>query len=320
MAKIFDDLMVAANKAAFQMKKSKPELLMITGIAGIVVGGISLCHASMKVPDILEDTKEELEKVHEDLGTDEEMKKATTKVYFETGKKFVSIYAGPVILEVLAIGCMVGSNRELKKRNAALTTAYAALDKLYKEYRKRVVDRFGQDVDYELAHGIEKKEIEETVTDENGKEKKKKSKADIATADESMYMRYFTRSNPEWMNDDLMNIYKFECIHNYLKDKLRRKGFVILNEGHESFGFKEDIPGIVCGWVYDPKYPDRDLIKWTKVKVADEFGHYDDAWAIDFLVDGNIYKELKENDLNGPETGNFALDSLRFPKLMKGVK
>ena len=52
-----------------------------------------------------------------------------------------------------------------KKRNLALVAAYTAVDKGFKDYRKNVVDRFGERVDKELRYGIKAKEVEKTVTD-----------------------------------------------------------------------------------------------------------------------------------------------------------
>ena len=41
-------------------------------------------------------------------------------------------------------------------------------------------------------------EIEETVTDEKGKEKKVKKSIEVADPNASGYVKYFTRSNPYW--------------------------------------------------------------------------------------------------------------------------
>lgn len=322
---IFDPLVAAGTKVAFQMRKKSPEILIGAGITGIVLAGLGLCKASMQVPDILEDANAKLDKVRRDAErhnwSEEEEKTGVRKVYFETGKTFVTIYAAPLTLAVLSIGCMVGSNRELKKRNAGLAGAYAALNKVYSDYRERVVERFGEDVDNELLHGIKKESIEVIETDEDGKEKKKKVKAEIATAEESIYLRYFTKQNPEWMSTDDNNIYKFKCVQEWANFRLKNVGFVTLNEVYAQLGMKETPEGMIIGWRYDKRNPSGDnmvILEWKKVYLPDEYGNYDEAWAIDFNVDGNIYKEMKERDLNGPESGDWIRDSLQFPKLLKG--
>ena len=42
----------------------------------------------------------------------------------------------------------------ISKRYVAMSAAYASADKSFKEYRKRVIDRFGEDTDTELRYGV----------------------------------------------------------------------------------------------------------------------------------------------------------------------
>ena len=43
--------------------------------------------------------------------------------------------------------------------------AYAAIDKGFKEYRNRVIERFGEEVDRELKYNLKAKKFDETVID-----------------------------------------------------------------------------------------------------------------------------------------------------------
>lgn len=66
------------------------------------------------------------------------------------------------------------------------------MDKTFKEYRNRVVERFGAEVDKELRYNIKAKKFEETVTDpDSGKEKKVKSTVDVAAPSTNDYARFF---------------------------------------------------------------------------------------------------------------------------------
>lgn len=71
----------------------------------------------------------------------------------------------------------------------ALSAAYAAVDKGFKDYRERVVERFGEQVDKELKYNIKAKKFDEVTTDpETGKEKKVKTMANVVNpADLSDY-------------------------------------------------------------------------------------------------------------------------------------
>ena len=45
------------------------------------------------------------------------------------------------------------------------------MDQGFKEYRNRVIDRFGKGLDRELKYDIKAETIQEKITDEKGKEK-----------------------------------------------------------------------------------------------------------------------------------------------------
>ena len=168
------------NRAIFQCKKHSPEILAITGTLGVVASGIMACKATLKINDILEESKETVElirKVSEDKSlaekyTEEDSKKDLAIVYAQTGVKLVKLYGPSVILGATSLACLLGSNNILRKRNIALAAAYTTIDKSFKDYRGRVVERFGEAIDKELRYNIKAEEIEETVVDEKGKEKK----------------------------------------------------------------------------------------------------------------------------------------------------
>ena len=74
--------------------------------------------------------------------------------YVQTGIKYAKLYAPAVILGSLSVTSILASNNILRKRNVALGAAYAAIDKSYKEYRGRVIERFGEEVDKELKYNF----------------------------------------------------------------------------------------------------------------------------------------------------------------------
>ena len=96
----------------------------------------------------------------------EDAKKDLAIVYVQTGVKFAKLYGPSVVLGALSITSILASNNILRKRNVALGAAYAAIDKGFKEYRSRVIERFGEEVDRELKYNLKAKKFDETVIDE----------------------------------------------------------------------------------------------------------------------------------------------------------
>ena len=92
------------------------------------------CKATTKVNDIVTKSKETIDKIHDCVGkglhtsdgeeyTQEVANKDLAIVYTQTAWKFVKLYGPSVLIGAASIGCMVGSNRILRKRNVALAAA-----------------------------------------------------------------------------------------------------------------------------------------------------------------------------------------------------
>lgn len=303
--KIMNSVKRSISKAGFGIKKHSPEILVVAGVAGVVVSAVMACKATLKVNEILDESKETIDSIHEcaenpdmkEKYTEEDTKKDLTTVYVHTGLKLAKLYAPSVIVGVMSIGGIVASNRILRKRNVALAAAYTAVDRGYKEYLGRVVERFGKEVDHELRHNIKAKEIVETVTDEKGKEKSVKKTINVADPNvRSDYAAYFMKGNPYWESTSDYNEMFLRAQQNYANDMLIAQGHLTLNEVRKSLGLEETKAGMVVGWIYNPKNPvgdnfvDFDI---REVYLKDEnTGTYDVAYSLDFNVDGNIYDKM----------------------------
>lgn len=302
------------NRVGFQLKKHSPEILVVAGVVGTVVSTVMACKATTKVSDILEKTKEDINSIHdcaanESLAeeyTPEDVKKDLAIVYVQTGVKLAKLYAPAVALGVLSISGILASNNILRKRNVALAAAYATVDKGFKEYRNRVVERFGEEVDRELKHNIKAKKIEKIVIGEDGKEKKVKETISVVDGNSlSDYSFFFEESNPYWEKDGNYNRMFLLAQQQYANDKLRANGYLYLNDVLDTLGIPRTKAGQIVGWVYDSENPNgdnyvdfgiyetyrRDEESFVKDKAMGErFGKekYERVVILDFNVDGNI--------------------------------
>lgn len=293
----------ALNKIGFGLKKRSPEILVAVGVVGTVVSAVMACKATTKINTILDETKEQLGKIHEYAGNPdaaekynaEDAKKDTAIVYAQTGVKLAKLYAPAVGLGILSISSILASNNILRKRNMAISAALAAATQDFKDYRNCVIERFGKEVDHQLRYNIKAEEIEETVTDEKGKEKKVKKSIEVADLNASGYVKYFTRSNPYWEEDSSYVEMFLRSQQNYANDKLKATGHLTLNDVYDMLGFHDSKAGMVVGWIYDLDHPNGDnYVEFDvkKVNLPNEQGGYEEAYAIDFNVDGNIYNEM----------------------------
>ena len=295
------------NKAKYKTIKHAPEIMAVVGGVGAVVGVVLACKATLKVHDILEKTKSDLNDIHEvrndpkfdGIYTEESAKKDTAIVYARTGIKFVCLYAPSASLLALSIASMIGSTFLQKKRNVALAAALATIDRGFKEYRERVVERYGTEADRRLRYNIRDVEVEETVTDENGEEQIVKKAVEVADIKDpngySIYARCFDESNPNWLKDDNYNVMFLKHRQNMFNDKLKANGILFLNEVYEELGFPKTKEGQVIGWIYDPDHPigdnyvDFGIYNTHRPAVRDFINGYERSVILDFNVDGNVW-------------------------------
>lgn len=299
--------LVYFNKAKYKTIKHAPEIMAVVGGVGAVVGVVLACKATLKVHDILEETKSDLNDIHEvsndpkfdGIYTEESAKKDTATVYVRTGIKFVCLYAPSASLIALSIASMIGSTFMQKKRNVALAAALATIDRGFKEYRERVVERYGVEADRRLRYNIQDVEVEETVTDENGEEKIVKKTIEVSDNRDpngySIYARCFDESNPNWRKDDNYNVMFLKHRQNMFNDKLKANGILFLNEVYEELGFPKTKEGQVIGWIYDPDHPigdnyvDFGIYNTHRPAVRDFINGYERSVILDFNVDGNVW-------------------------------
>ena len=245
----------ALNKIGFGLKKRSHEILVAVGVVGTVVSAVMACKVTTKINTILDETKEQLGKIHEYAGNPdaaekynaEDAKKDTAIVYAQTGVKLAKLYAPAVGLGILSISSILASNNILRKRNMAISAALAAATQDFKDYRNCVIERFGKEVDHQLRYNIKAEEIEETVTDEKGKEKKVKKSIEVADPNASGYVKYFTRSNPYWEEDSSYVEMFLRSQQNYANDKLKATGHLTLNDVYDMLGFHDSKAGMVVG-------------------------------------------------------------------------
>lgn len=291
-----------ASKAVMKLKKHSPEILVVAGIAGTVVSAVLACKATTKVAEILDETKGTLDTIHEGMETGaingqeyttEDGKKDTVVVYAQTGMKLAKLYAPAIILGTLSITSILASNNILRKRNVALGAAYAAIDKSFKEYRGRVIERFGEQVDTELKYGIKAKKFEEIEVDpENGKEKKVKKTVMVADSNlQSDYAVYFDSKSRNYETNPDYNRMFLKAQQAFANDKLQTRGHLFLNEVLDDLDLPRTPAGQIVGWTKDG--PDGYVnFRIVEVERETEDGRHEPALLLDFNVEGNIWEKM----------------------------
>ena len=290
------------HKVGFQIKKHSPEMLVVVGVVGVVASTVMACKATTKLESILDDTKDKIDAIHEGMETgmiadteytEEDGKKDLAIVYAKSGVQMAKLYAPAVIVGVVSIGCIVASHNILRKRNIALAAAFATVDRGFKEYRGRVVERFGEELDRELKYNLKTKEVEERVTDEDGKEKIVKNTVQVGEPERSPYTKCFDEYCIGHWTKNAEDNYTFLMLQQqHANNRLQDKGHLFLNDVYEMLGIPKTKAGQVVGW-YWIKGKHEPFVDFGIFDLYDEAkrdfvnGREKSIW-LDFNPDGNI--------------------------------
>lgn len=293
--------MVARKLAPLTMRLSKrsPEILLVSGIAAMAGGAVLVGVTTWKdLPARVLECEEELFDISNGYEDDAPAKEKAI-VMAKAGLRIAKDYIPAAVLIGGGACMVVGGHNQLRTRLGALSAAYATLESAYSNYRGRVVECYGEDVDRKFRLNIREEEVSRTVETKNGKEKEEVKVIEGVHADGSeysLYARYFDAFNSNMFVRDQEQNFDFLRIQQGIADeKLHRKGYLFLNEVYDALGFKEVPEGQLVGWVLDPEGENHVDFGLYEARNNDMRDFVNNSWdnpncfVLDFNVDGVMW-------------------------------
>ncbi len=291
------DISKWTRRGTLAWKKHGPEILVLLGVGGVIGGGVMACRATLKLSGVMEDHAARTDALREAREEDEtaEARKELALAYLTTGTALARLYAPAATVSLLSIASILAGNSMLRRRGAALAAAYLTLEKSFRDYRGRVRERFGEETENELRHGLRREKMEETIVTEDGKKKKVKREimlgAENGPSDFARYFAYGEAKGAE-ANEDY-NRFFLRAQEEMANHMLRARGVLFLNEVYDMLGIDRSIAGQAVGWVYDRDSEDGDNyvdfgVQEVYRKKSDAPGDYEKVFLLDFNVDGAI--------------------------------
>lgn len=277
--------------AVLKAKKNSPHIFFVGGIAGVLTSTVLACKATLKLEDVLDEAKEDIQAVKA-LGEESRAQKTNYVdkdyhrdlgyAYGKTAFNMTRLYGPAAFVGIVSIAALTGSHVQLTRRNTALTVTLAAVSKAYEEYRMRVQEEIGLEKELDIYRDVRDLEVEI-----DGK------KATVQVANQgtySPYARLFAEHNVNWENSAEHNYMFVRAQQAYANDRLRSRGHLFLNEVYDWLGMEHSQAGAVVGWVYNG---DGDNFVDFGIKNDPEFieGRGTNVW-LDFNVDGVIYDKI----------------------------
>ena len=299
MAVIKMGICQVASRSGLLVKKYAPQILVGSGIVGFVATVVVACKATTKAEEVLSEREEKMQKVesvHEEHNPDyseEDYKKDITMVKTQTIVKLVKLYAPAATLGVVSIVCILSGHHILAQRSAAIAAAYKAVETGFRNYRGRVVEEFGKEVDQKLLHGAT---LAETKAEKSAEESKELAKTDGKKSkkktEPSKYARFFDEYSTAWQDSPEMNLYFLKKQQEWANDKLRWQKHLFLNEVYDMLGMEHTKAGAVVGWVLDKdndNYVDFGLYNMDDEQMRKFIAGKEASVLLDFNVDGVIW-------------------------------
>lgn len=195
------------------VSRNSSTILTCMGGVGVVGTAVLAVKATPKALKLLEQAREE---------KGEDLTKA------EVVKVAGPAYIPSIVVGASTIACIFSANVLNKRKQAALTSAYALLDNSYKEYKKKVTELYGEDADRDVRTAIAKDKYEEDPIE-------------VETGKQLFYDQFSDRYFESTMADVLRAEYK-------INKKISNYGGAHLNEFYEALDLPQEDYGVSLGW------------------------------------------------------------------------
>lgn len=297
-----------AGKAEFTIKKNSPEILLGTGIVGFVGTIVLACRATCRADEVLEFHRRKIKDINDakeiadadpegEMSYDVEIYRQDKAIrYLKTTGSLAKLYAPTVAVGTFSLACILTSRNIMQKRYLGVVAAYNGVSAAFEEYRKRVRDEYGEDLDKHFRYGTTYDEL--PVYDENGKKTKEKEQVEktetemVMPTDDSC--RFFDSSNPNWDKNPTFSMMWLRGQQNILNDILHTRGHVFLNEVYDALGFPHTPQGAVLGWIdgEGDNCIDFGLYDPNKENVRRFVNGVDNVIMLEFNHDGVIWDKI----------------------------
>lgn len=245
-----------------------PKILLGTSIVCGIGATVTACKATLKLPETMKEITENVEAAKaievEEGEQDTAKNKEVVKSYISGGIKLAKLYGPSVGLTVTSVACALAGNRMMNQRYAGALAALGSTEKMFDNYRKRVVEEFGEEKDTQFANGIREVVTEEPVlnkdgtpkTDKNGEVKTTKKTSVEYDPNVNKYSRMFDEvSTKAWDPNPDYNVSTLLGRQQYFNDMLHSHRYLFLNTVYKELGYPITAYGQDMGWIIDDDTP-----------------------------------------------------------------
>lgn len=249
------DIAKRASVLSVKLNASKPEIFIVGGVGFMIAGAIAACAVTHKAEDILEEHQEKIEalkekKEKEESYSDKEYRKDVTRTYVKTCVGVAKVYAIPAAAEALGTASILYGTKLFRAEQAAILASYGTLQTAFGNYRGRVKEVLGDEIEENLFNGTA--EIERYEKDDDGKKKKKTYKFVDPILDPYTFIFEEVTAPSLWVPSASTNRMNVVAIQAEANRMLEANGYLFLNDVLRMLGMKETEISRKVGWIKHP--------------------------------------------------------------------
>ena len=326
----FDTIIGTARKIGTAVRPYMPTIAVVGGSVAVCGGAFLACRATLKVDKVMEEHRgmmehinKSAEKLPKDSYTSKDMGRDKLQVYGATAGRLFRLYGPAVGLATAGFASIFWGFGMIKAWHAAAVSAVSAIDEKFAAYRNNVINEYGKEVDDKLYNGtVEKREIEEKITTDDGDEKVEKKEAVVLNPDiESDFVKIYspmTIAPGKWEDHYLMAYRRLNDLEIWLTKQLQRGRYdhVFLNTVLRELGLPETGIGHFYGWV---NQPGRNVVRFNPEPYITVFSGDNDSQIpmmvplpVDYEEDGNFFFINPEDEQLWEDTYSNDPNSVGF--------
>jgi hypothetical protein len=289
------------GRTLLKLDKASPQILFGVGLVGFGATVVLASSATLKVETVIDEFESKRTDMHDlremrpERYTTQDYNQDLVYIYVNAAYSLVKLYGPALLVGAASVACLTKSHNILNGRNAALTAAYAGIDKAFHEYRQRVEEEVGAQQELDLYRGSMTKSL--ALPDPNGNEDDLVESTYRAPDPSkfSPYARFFDETNEYWERDPAYNVLFLQAQQRYATEMLRARGHIFLNEVYDSLGIERSREGAVVGWILDghgDDFVDFGFLSGQTPEARAFVNRQEPSVILDFNVDGLIYDKI----------------------------
>lgn len=257
------------SKVSLTLRKYAPEILVVSGVVGLIGAGVLACKETTKLDDVVNECEKRMNHIQEqqnfideckekgickeDEYTEKDEMKDVVIAYAKNAFSLAKLYFPSIILAIASSAAILGGFGILKKRHAAVVCAFGEMSAAFAEFKKRTEDAVGSEKFHEILDGVSK-EMSEVVDDNGNSVEVEVDKVDpVKDPYTFMWDEFTTKETGMYRKGDIAaNDATLRGVQQSFNNQLHYKGYVFLNEVLKELGLPETKAGQEVGWVMYP--------------------------------------------------------------------